>query len=113
MSQKPAIPTKLPLSSIDWANLIAPMGEANRNLADYNGMLRHLPNAAMLLAPLTVQAAVLSSRIEGTLATMSEVLQFEAGGYPMHESRRQDIEEILTYRKSLRVGRSLRPVNLH
>ncbi len=81
------------------------MGRANRSLADYNGMLRHLPNAAMLLSPLTVQEAVLSSRIEGTLATMSEVLQFEAGEPPVHEARRQDIEEILNYRIALQVAK--------
>lgn len=80
------------------------MGRANRSLSDYNGMLRHLPHANLLLAPLTVQEAVLSSRIEGTLATMSEVLQFEAGELPVHESRRQDIEEILNYRDALELA---------
>lgn len=104
MRKKPAIPSTLPLSSIDWSSLIPLMGQANRNLATYNGMLRHLPNAAMLLAPLTMQEAVLSSRIEGTLATMSEVLQFEAGEFPVHQSRRQDIEEIRNYGNALRVA---------
>ncbi len=104
MPQKPAVPSTLPLSFTDWSSLVPLMGKANRHLADYNGMLRHLPNAAMLLAPLTVQEAVLSSRIEGTLATMSEVLQFEAGEYPQRESRRQDIEEILNYRSALQMA---------
>ena len=45
-------------------------------------------NAAVLLSPLTTQEAVLSSRIEGTQATMGEVLEFEAeGGTPeLHSS---------------------------
>lgn len=64
-------------------------------------MLRRLPNSSLLLSPLRLQEAVLSSRIEGTLATMSEVLQFEAGEPPERESRRQDIEEILNYRSAL------------
>ena len=92
------------------------MGQANRSLADYNGMLRHLPNASMLLAPLTVQEAVLSSRIEGTLATMSEVLQFEAGEPASGAARRDDIEEILNYREALRIATvslSKRPFNLN
>lgn len=101
MAQRPAIPITLPLDQpfrlVDWSALIPDMGRANRSLADYNGLLRHLPNASMLLAPLTMQEAVLSSRIEGTLATMSEVLQFEAGGLPLQEARRHDIEEILNY----------------
>jgi Fic family protein len=98
----PAIPRDLPiLSKADWHALIPALGRANRALAEYNGMLRRLPNTDLLLAPLRLQEAVLSSRIEGTLATMSEVLQFQAGELPEKESRRQDIEEILNYRAAL------------
>ena len=43
----------------------------------------------------------MSSRIEGTVATMSEVLQFEAGDPPAREERRLDIEEILNYRSAV------------
>lgn len=99
---RPAIPQHLPiLTKSDWLALIPAMGRANRSLAEYNGMLRRLPNSSLLLSPLRLQEAVLSSRIEGTLATMSEVLQFEAGEPPEGESRRQDIEEILNYRRAL------------
>ena len=113
---KPAVPLTLPLKDIDWSGLITQIGAANRSLADYNGMLRHLPNASMLLAPLTVQEAVLSSRIEGTLATMTEVLQFEAGETPSGVARRDDIEEILNYREALAIATkalSRRPFNLN
>lgn len=102
---RPAIPHDLPLlTKSDWLALIPAMGRANRSLAEYNGMLRRLPNSNLLLSPLRLQEAVLSSRIEGTLATMSEVLQFEAGEPPERESRRQDIEEILNYRSALDVA---------
>jgi hypothetical protein len=43
-----------------------------------------------LLSPLTTQEAVLSSRIEGTQATLGEVLKFEAGEEPEEESKRLD-----------------------
>ncbi|MDM8517127.1 sigma 54-interacting transcriptional regulator, partial [Desulfobacterales bacterium HSG16] len=39
-----------------------------------------IPNAHVLLSPLFTQEAVLSSRIEGTQATMGEVLEYEAKG---------------------------------
>ncbi len=84
--------------------MIPALGRANRALAEYSGMLRRLPNSSLLLAPLRLQEAVLSSRIEGTLATMSEVLQFEAGEPPQRESRRHDIEEILNYRAALEIA---------
>ncbi len=99
---RPSIPRDLPvLSNTDWLALMPTMVRAHRMLAEYNGMLRRLPNSDLLLSPLRLQEAVLSSRIEGTLATMSEVLQFEAGVIPERESRRHDIEEILNYRSAL------------
>lgn len=78
-------------------------------------MLRRLPNSDLLLSPLRLQEAVLSSRIEGTFATMGEVLKAEAGQPPERESKRQDIEEILNYRSALDYAmRALndRPFNL-
>ncbi len=99
---RPAIPRDLPLlTKADWLALIPSLSQANRSLAEYSGMLRRLPNSDLLLSPLRLQEAVLSSRIEGTLATMSDVLQFEAGELPDREARRQDIEEILNYRSAL------------
>ena len=104
MRPKPAKPQFLPNESIRWESLISDMGRANRALAEYSGSLRRLPHSGLLLSPLTVQEAVLSSRIEGTFATMSEVLQFDAGEIPEQESRRHDIEEIINYRRALEVA---------
>ena len=114
---KPAFPQDLPiLTKSDWFALIPTLGRANRGLAEYSGMLRRLPNSDLLLSPLRLQEAVLSSRIEGTYATMSEVLQAEAGQPPERESRRQDIEEILNYRAALNVAMEelkVKPFNLN
>jgi Fic family protein len=59
-------------------------------------------NPHLLLSPLTTQEAVLSSRIEGTQATLGDVLKFEAGETPKREDRELDIQEILNYRRALR-----------
>ena len=67
-----------PPKNIDWERLIPLIGPANAALARYDGTLGAIPNASILLSPLTTQEAVLSSRIEGTQATMGEVLEFEA-----------------------------------
>ena len=71
---------KFPPSKLDWERLIPLIGPANGALARYDGLLSAIPNADVLLSPLTTQEAVLSSRIEGTQATMGEVLEYEAGG---------------------------------
>src|SRR5690606_13101466 len=82
-----------PPTELDWPQLIPLLGPASAAVARYDGTLAAIPNAAVLLSPLTTQEAVLSSRIEGTQATMGEVLEFEAeGGAPeLSEARRNDI----------------------
>src|SRR5260370_12063230 len=109
-------PQKLPIENIDWESLIPLIGKANRALAQFDGVLYGLPNPEVLMSPLTTQEAVLSSRIEGTQATLGEVFRFEAGEAPGEESRRLDIQEILNYRVALhRAERELktRPFNLN
>jgi Fic family protein len=71
---------KFPPKDIDWSKLIPFIGPASAALARYDGTLAAIPNANLLLSPLTTQEAVLSSRIEGTQATMGEVLEYEAEG---------------------------------
>jgi Fic family protein len=112
---KPFIPQTLP-RLLDWESLIPFIGAANRALASFNGVLYGMPNAELLLSPLTTQEAVLSSKIEGTQATFGEVLNFEAGEEPKHEARRLDIQEILNYRTALEVAETelrQRPFNLN
>ncbi len=98
---KPFVPEKLPIKQVNWESLIPLIGKANRALALYDGVLYGVPNPEILLSPLTTQEAVLSSKIEGTQATLGEVLEFEAGEAPESESRRLDIKEILNYRRAL------------
>ena len=113
---KPTVPRTLPLARIDWENLIPQIGAANRALAHYDGILYGLPSPQVLLSPLTTQEAVLSSRIEGTQVTLGEVLKFEAGEEVAEEAKRQDIQEIINYRRALLIAeRELkrRPFNLN
>ncbi len=94
---------KFPPPTLDWERLIPLIGSANAGLARYDGLLTAIPNASVLMSPLTTQEAVLSSRIEGTQATIGEVLEVEAGGEPpgFDEPKRGDVEEILNYRNAM------------
>ena len=91
-----------PHDLLDWSRLIPLLGPTAAAVARYDGMLAAIPNADVLLAPLTTQEAVLSSRIEGTQATIGEVLEFEAGRMPESPERREDIREVINYRAALR-----------
>jgi hypothetical protein len=64
---------RFPPQAIDYGALISLIGPANAAIARYDGVLSAIPNAKILLSPLTTQEAVLSSKIEGTQATMGEV----------------------------------------
>ncbi len=91
-----------PGERIDWSSLIPFISHAAAAVARYDGMLASIPNADVLLSPLSTQEAVLSSRIEGTQATMGEVLEFEAGREPDSPKHREDINEVLNYRRAMR-----------
>jgi Fic family protein len=100
MAAKPYSPQALPLSKLDWKRFLRLIGPANAALARYDGILQAMINPGVLLSPLTTQEAVLSSRIEGTQATLEEVLQFEAR-YDDDLERNQDIREIINYRSAI------------
>lgn len=99
-ASKPYQPDSLPLENLDYRQLFALVGAANAELARYDGLLQGIPNPAVMLSPLTTQEAVLSSKIEGTQATVDEVLEHEAG-LEKHGEKYKDIQEISNYRSAL------------
>lgn len=112
---KPFIPAKLPLSELNWSLFIPSLSIVNREIARYDGLLQSLPNPGLLLSPLITQEAVLSSKIEGTQATLEDVLKFEA--QPEKQIRHaDDIHEIINYRKALNTAvdeLKKRPISLN
>ncbi len=111
---QPYIPERLPISSLDKSALFTAVGEANAALARYDGLLAGIVNPAVMLSPLTNEEAVLSSKIEGTQATVEEVLEYEAG-QEQGEEKTRDIQEVLNYRKALMLAKESvadRPIRL-
>ncbi|MCB1753493.1 MAG: Fic family protein [Gammaproteobacteria bacterium] len=100
---------EFPPKIIDWNELVPLLGPTSAAVARYDGLLQAIPNANVLLSPLTTQEAVLSSRIEGTQATMGEVLEFEASGQTADETseKEADIWEVLNYRLAMRHAEDL------
>ncbi|WP_319549511.1 Fic/DOC family N-terminal domain-containing protein [Desulfogranum marinum] len=94
-------PCALPLEGLDYQRLFAHVGNANAELARYDGLLQGIVNPSVMLSPLTNEEAVLSSRIEGTQATIDEVLEQDAGLIKDGE-KYKDIQEIVNYREALR-----------
>jgi Fic family protein len=100
---KPYQPSKLPLEGLDYKRLLSLVGNANAALARYDGLLQGIVNPSIMLSPLTNEEAVLSSKIEGTQATVDEVLEQEAGILKEGE-KGKDIQEIINYRDALRAS---------
>ncbi len=112
--KKPCIPDDLPIT-LEWkGGLVNLVSQANRAIARYDGTLNGIVNSAVLLSPITVNEAVLSSKIEGTHATLGEVLQHEAGE-EFEKEKTIDIQEIINYRRALLTAEDYlkeRPVSL-
>lgn len=98
--KKPYIPEFLPLDKLDWVRFITLVGQANAELARYDGILQGIINPAILLSPLTTKEAVISSKIEGTQASLEEVLQYEASP-DIKTEKYNDIREIINYREAM------------
>ncbi len=115
--KKPFLPHELPPQNIKWESLIPIIGKAHAGIARYDGLLRSLINPAVLLSPLIIKEAVISSRIEGTQASLEDVLELEAGLVEEKSERtKQDIQEIINYRKALLAAESElehRDITLH
>lgn len=104
---QPFEPEPLPPQDLDLRGLVPLIGKANRGVAMLEGLFHAIPNPDVLLSPLTTEEAVLSSRIEGTQADLEDVLKFEAGEMPPEPTRREDIVEIMNYRRALRLAEEL------
>lgn len=97
---EPYIPLSLPLATIDWERHISNIAQANSHLARFDGILQTIPNPQLLLTPIMTQEAVISSRIEGTQATLEDVYEFDAE--PSEEIRNfYDVQEVNNYRKTM------------
>ncbi len=98
---KPFEPKPLPPSDLNWEALVTWLGNAQAALARYDGVLQGLVNPQILLSPLAKREAVLSSRIEGTQASLDDVLKFEADPIEDKTEKYADIQEILNYDQAM------------
>lgn len=96
------VPAPLP-PSIEWdPALVAALSEADRLIGRLAGEGGRLPNPDVLIRPFVRREAVLSSRIEGTQATLGELLAAEAG--MAVERSPADLREVGNYVVALEYG---------
>lgn len=96
------IPAPLP-PDLNWTTQsVSLIGEAERALAELSTVGRSFPAPHVLTGSFIRQEAVMSSRIEGTQATLEEIYQYEAGITVTQP--RSDAKEVHNYVSALDHG---------
>ncbi|MGA2642497.1 MAG: Fic family protein [Spirochaetia bacterium] len=83
-------------------SIVKELSGADRALSELAGIARTLPNPHLLIGPFLRREAVLSSRIEGTQASFSDLLFFEAAR--LREKEVPDVREVSNYVQALEYG---------
>jgi Fic family protein len=73
------VPAPLPPEMVWAERLIRSLSDADRFIGQLSGEGKQLPNPHLLIRPFIKREAVLSSKIEGTQATLGELLASDAG----------------------------------
>ncbi|OGX17331.1 MAG: cell filamentation protein Fic, partial [Omnitrophica WOR_2 bacterium RBG_13_44_8b] len=100
------VPHSLPPEIKYSAELINLLAEANRHLGNLNGVGALLPNPNLLIVPYMRREAVLSSKIEGTQTSLSDLFYFEAARKEEQkaEAQKTDVLEVVNYVKAMDCG---------
>ena len=78
------------------------LSKADRNLGRLDGMTLTLPNSDMFVFMYVRKEAVLSSQIEGTQASVIDVLEFESD--IQSAKNPADLEEVINYLSAMNMG---------
>lgn len=94
---------QFPPRNLNYNIFIQQLINATDSIARFDQMLKNMHNNEILLAPLRNQEAVISSRIEGTISTMDEILQYEADDDGTNSLNvRSDVIETILYQRALK-----------
>jgi Fic family protein len=97
---------KFPPTVIDYQKITPALVNATSAISRYDQMLKQIHNSEILLAPLRNQEAVMSSRIEGTISTMDEIMKFAADEESEEivnpNNFRDDVIETILYERALK-----------
>lgn len=89
------VPAPLPPALGFDAPLVKALSTADQALGRLAGTAHNVPNPHLLIRPFIRREAVLSSRIEGTLTTLAQLLESEASRKP--HTAQGDLREVMNY----------------
>ena len=97
------VPDPLPPKLTWTSRLVTALSDADRALGELSGLGRSIPNPHLLMIPFVRREAVLSSRIEGTQASLSDLYAYEAVQLSLLEQS-PDVREVYNYVQALEYG---------
>jgi len=77
---------------------------ATNNVGQLSGIGRRVDNPSMLISPFIYKEAVVSSEIEGTRVTLSDVYEYEAGKESRSGPSRNELQEVHNYVRAVFEG---------
>lgn len=102
-SYKAYVPPKLPPKPpIELSILYPYLEKATMALAELNSIHKTIPNTALFIYMYVRKEALLSSQIEGTQSSFSDLMLFEHNQKP--EVSLEDVEEVSNYVKAIHYG---------
>ena len=105
MDPTPFIPADLP-PEIDLSEILALAVDAHDAVARYDESIKRLPEPAIVRRSFETKEAVLSSKIEGTQASLREVMEYDIRlALDSKTDKAKDYEEIHNYRLAIDIGR--------
>ena len=91
-----------PIPAVELSGLHQQLDRANQGLGRLNGMTRLLPDVRFLLYLYVRKEALVSSQIEGTQSSFTDLLLFENEGVPSVPL--EDVEEVSNYVAAMQHG---------
>lgn len=102
-----------PEVKLDFNTFSQELSNAQYALGLLEGSQRKLPNPSLLISPLTAKEATVSSKIEGTQSTVSDVFLYEAGALPLSNDTQQVINYRVTMSFAIKELQKERPLSPH
>ncbi|MEK6542609.1 MAG: Fic family protein [Pseudomonadota bacterium] len=98
------LPPEPPIA-VDDARLNEALSRADRALGRLDGSISTLPDPSLFLSMFARKEAVISSQIEGTQASLSDLVMTEANIF--NKARPTDVNEVRNYMRAIRVGEEM------
>jgi len=98
------VPHPLPPDLTWYQELVVTLSAADRAVGELAGLGRTLPNPRLLIRPFMRREAVLSSRIEGTQASLNDLIAYDVIPQLTHFEFPSDVQEVKNYVLALEYG---------